>query len=367
MTTATTVSAQPLTGLYAFVRDHLSVFNGVMLASGTLVAVLDFLGPRFSVLPKIVYSATLAIVLLMIAAAFAPALVGRILAAVGLTAGRDDLVPLWRKPLWQITIVLLSVVTVVGFASVARANQGGLLASNSTSVKSWQDAFLSLKADVAEVGSGVRDANAKLDRVVAVLDPDQGADSCTDLMCALPGGASSATVRRIFAKGARVPGNPIGNAVLLQFAASSRGQGRLETVDLLFQHGIPRDLRFLAHYTTPGDVPRDGLRWAREVEDLTGAWRFSVSKFDLTGNEDLAIWNEVQGCFLRTSGGVTLLELAALRGDGDLAAHLIAGGSKLSARPLSCKMQNLPGMSGAGSARVEIDPRTGKVLGVKRV
>ena len=62
-----------------------------------------------------------------------------------------------------------------------------------------------------------------------------------------------------------------------------------------------------------------------------------------------------------------MLELAALRGDGDLAAHLIAGGSKLSEKPLSCVMQNLPGKSGAGSARVEIDPRTGKVLTVKRV
>jgi len=161
------VSSNPLTPLYEFVRSHLAVFNGVMLASGTLVAVLDFLAPRVSLLPKIVYSTTFGIVLLMILAALAPALVTRALYAAGVAARRDDRVPLWSKPLWQAAVVVLGVVTLVGFASLARAGQGGLLASQSTTVRGWQESVLSMRGDVADIGAGLRQANARLDQIAA--------------------------------------------------------------------------------------------------------------------------------------------------------------------------------------------------------
>lgn len=354
----------PLDGLYAFVRTHLAVANAIVLASGTVVAILDFLAPRLSVLPAVVYTGTAAVLALMVLAAVAPRAAAGALALAGLrVAGTESApAPLWRRPAWQASVAILAFVTAAGFASVAKASQGGLIASALPAAKEWQARLLSLDARVAQVGAGVDQANAKLDRVVAAIDPHVAADRCPDLECAIQGGASSATVRRLFERGARVPGNPINNGELLRMAAISRGAGRLETIELLFQHGVPRESRFLALYHSPGEVSREGLRWAAEVEARAHARRDSPSKFDASGDEELAVWNAAQGCFLRTSGGVTLLELAGLLGDGDLAARLIAGGSKLPARPLACSMR---GMGGAGGARVRIDPGTGRVLGVE--
>lgn len=56
----------PLEGLYGFAKAHLLVINAVVLASGTLVSALDFLAPKLSGLPKVVYSATAALVVLML-------------------------------------------------------------------------------------------------------------------------------------------------------------------------------------------------------------------------------------------------------------------------------------------------------------
>ena len=62
-------AANPLGGLYDFVRGHLIVVNNVVLASATLVAVLDFLAPRLSMAPVIVYSMTACLAALMLLAA----------------------------------------------------------------------------------------------------------------------------------------------------------------------------------------------------------------------------------------------------------------------------------------------------------
>jgi hypothetical protein len=352
----------PLKELYDFVRNHLAIVNGLVLASGTLVSVLDFLAPKLSILPKLVYSTTAAIVALMILAALAPALVEKALSLVGLAARRSGGKRLWRRPAWQIAVVLLGAVTIAGFASLAKAADGGYMAGKFPAVRSLQESLLSLQRDVADVGAGVRQANEKLDRVVASVDPANVADRCPDLECALQGGASSATVRRLFERGAKVPGNPISDGELLRMAAISRGAGRLETIDLLFQHGVSREAKFYPHYISPGEVTKSGLRWAREVDELAGSTRLLVSKFNPTGDVDLGVWNDANGCFMRTSGGVTMLELAGLLGDEDLARHLIEGGSKLPDRPLACAMSSL---GKRGYARVLFDPATARVLAVR--
>ena len=165
--TQTTVPASPLAGLYDFVRQHLLIANNLLLAAGTLVAALDFLAPRLSLAPTIVYSATAALLLLMVAAAVAPALVGRLLSAVGFVAMREDLVPLWRRPAWQFAVAILLGVSVLGWASVAKASQGGWIASKFPGARSLQESMLSLSADVADIRQGVDAANGKLDGIVA--------------------------------------------------------------------------------------------------------------------------------------------------------------------------------------------------------
>ena len=209
---------------------------------------------------------------------------------------------------------------------------------------------------------GVRQANDKLDRVVDSVDPANVADRCPDLECALQGGASSKTIRRLFERGAKVPGNPISNGELLRMAAISRGEGRFESIDLLFQHGVSRDAKFFANYLSPGMVSREGLRWAKQVDEIAGTTRLNADPWNPTGDADLKFWNDAQGCFVRTSGGVTLLELAALLGDQDLARHLVEGGSTLPARPLACEPFS---RKRAKYARVVIDVAAGKVVGVQ--
>lgn len=167
MQQAVSTTEPPLGGLYRFVREHLAVANAIVLASGTLVAALDFLAPRLSVLPRLVYSGTAAILAMMVLAAVAPGFVSRALAGVGLALRGGGAAPLWRRPAWQAAVAILAVVTVAGFASLARADQGGQIASRFPELRAMQASLLDLGADVREVAGGVRQANEKLDFLVA--------------------------------------------------------------------------------------------------------------------------------------------------------------------------------------------------------
>lgn len=63
-----------LESLYAFVRDHLAVANGVVLASGTACATLEFLAPGLPALRVAVRLATALFVALIVLFAVAPGL-----------------------------------------------------------------------------------------------------------------------------------------------------------------------------------------------------------------------------------------------------------------------------------------------------
>jgi hypothetical protein len=155
-----------LGGLYGFVRNHLAVVNGIIMASTTAVGMLDFLAPRVSIFPTAIYSITAALVLLMVAAAVVPRFVGRAVARLGLTITRSNPTPLWRSPVWQFAVTILLCVTIVGFASVAKASQGGLIASQFPAARGLQETLLSLQRDNAEIKYGMEKANVKLDVLV---------------------------------------------------------------------------------------------------------------------------------------------------------------------------------------------------------
>jgi hypothetical protein len=158
--------ANPIGGLYEFVRGHLIIVNNVVLASATLVGALDFLAPRLSLAPVIVYSMTACLCLLMLLAAFAPGLVGRLISAVGGAGGFGGATPLWRRPGWQVAFAILLAVSVLGWASVAKAAQGGLIASQFPAARSIQEQVLGLRREVADIGRGIDAANGKLDILI---------------------------------------------------------------------------------------------------------------------------------------------------------------------------------------------------------
>ncbi|MDY0747931.1 hypothetical protein SNE35_25745 [Paucibacter sp. R3-3] len=162
--------APPFDGLYAFVRTHLLVVNNVIAASCFAVGALDFLAPKLWLLPRIIYSATATLALAMLIAALMPGLASRIQARFFGPAPSH--VPLWRRGVWQFGFALLCVVSIVGFASVAKASAGGLAASQFPAVRDLQAELLSIRSGIADVSSGVGQANAKLDVLVgAESDP----------------------------------------------------------------------------------------------------------------------------------------------------------------------------------------------------
>jgi hypothetical protein len=82
--------------------------------------------------------------------------------------------PLWKRPAWRLCLLGLLGVSLVGFATVALASQGGVIASGVPAARSLQESVLGLSGDVADVRRGVDAANGKLDALVAgSLDPQK--------------------------------------------------------------------------------------------------------------------------------------------------------------------------------------------------
>lgn len=159
--------AKPLNGFNEFVKGHLVILNNIVLTAGTLLAILDFLTPLLSLVPTVVYSMAACLALLMVLAAVTPGVFGRLFRLLGGQGGLSVSTPLWRHPPWQVGLVILLLVTIIGFSSVARASQGGLIASQFPAARNLQDSLLGLHRDVAEIKQGVETANVKLDLLVS--------------------------------------------------------------------------------------------------------------------------------------------------------------------------------------------------------
>lgn len=160
-------AADPLPGLYEFVRRHLLVVNNVCLASATVVGMLDFFCPTLRLLPAIIYSATLGLLALLVLAAAAPFAFARALGALGYAPRAAGGVPIHARPAWQVGVAFLSAVSLIGFVSVAKAAEGGVIAAAFPDARKLQVALLSIQADVGQIKAGVEAANVKLDDLVA--------------------------------------------------------------------------------------------------------------------------------------------------------------------------------------------------------
>lgn len=360
----TPVPLHPFEGLYAFVRSHLTIVNNVLLACGTLVGALDFLAPKLSLLPILLYSFTTLLAGCMVVLALAPALVARLWALTG-QQWTHQASPMWHRPAWQLGVAFLVGVSAIGFASVAKADQGGLLANAFPTVRSLQENLLAMRADVSDIKSGVGQANEKLDRIAGVVDPALAADRCADLECAVTSGASLQAIRRLFDKGVQVPRGQYFQGYVLFQAALKPGSDRLEVIDFLAQKGLKLDVLIPVVLTDPATLTKQGQRVTAEIiqtANLAANPHLSLSVVGASAAEkDMSEFNAVANCFQEKSGGVTLLEFAAILGDAELTAYLNSRGVKQPSRPLVCGWHFL---RGEGFARVEIDAATGKYVGV---
>ncbi len=161
---------QSFAGLYHFVRSHLLVVNSLVAFSSTTVALLDFLSPRLSVLPRLVYGVTAIVAGFLLIAAFIPGMDRWLLRR--LFPVEDPVPGLWRRGGWQFAVLLLALVSGFGFESVAKASQGGVLAAGFPAIKDFQRQFLRLREGIGQVQSGVAHANTQLKVLVdAQRDP----------------------------------------------------------------------------------------------------------------------------------------------------------------------------------------------------
>jgi hypothetical protein len=350
---------KPFEGLYGFIRHHLTFVNAVVLFASTMVAAIDFLiTPKFVGVATIIYSLTAMLVVTMLAAAAFPIPLSKALSKLGIVLEAGG-TPLWKRPVWRLCLLGLLGVSLAGFASVAHTTQGGMIASRIPAARSLQESLLGLSRDVADVKLGVDAANTKLDRLITAVDPDNPADRCADLECAISGRANAKAVRRLFEKGAKTSGNSIIDGAMLMTAALSGAQDRLETMDILFQHGFDRNLLLLPTLLDKSALSKQGASAASRIVEAARLHENPALKFrkTLPGSQELDDWKDAAGCLARSSGGVSLLEVAVLQGDTALYAHLINAGAKLPNRPLACKWKVA---SHSGGVIVEIDPANGQ-------
>lgn len=152
------------------VREHVGPIGNLMTAASSMVVLvggLDFFSPYTRIISQALYTVTGAVVLVLVLSAIFPSFVDKWLAALGFQVARSEGSPMWKSPSWRAIVVLLVLFSAVGFVSVAKASQGGLLASQSSTIRNWQEELLQLRHDMADVKAGVDAANNKLDTLVA--------------------------------------------------------------------------------------------------------------------------------------------------------------------------------------------------------
>lgn len=315
---ATKASSNPAQGLYNFVREHVLIANSVTAASATVVALLDFFAPRLSLLPRLVYTATALIVALIIVAALFPVGTGAALRAIGFGAGRKD-ASLWRRPVWQFSVALLLAVTALGFISVAKAERGGALASSFDGVRSAQASVLGLERATATIQSGVDTANQKLDRIAATIDPENTADKCPDIDCAVQNGASPKVIEKMLAKGEKLPAGIYVAGYLRQLALKD-SRNRFAIFDLYRERGLEESL-FEPH---SAEIPELRAFDRRLLSDT----KHAAPPSRQTGSTTDKAWSMFLVCVAKTHGGVTLGQLALIQRDIELYRSLRSKGAK---------------------------------------
>ena len=134
-------AGDPFAGLKAFYREHGMFMNQLTLSVTTLCGALDFFVPSH---PELAFASRVAlgvVILLMLIAVKRPNLAHTVLAFLGASATGVGGV-LWRNRRWQATVsVLLLAVFFLG-ESQARANQGGVVASQVRPVRDLQQKLL---------------------------------------------------------------------------------------------------------------------------------------------------------------------------------------------------------------------------------
>jgi len=169
--------------IYEFVREHIVPFNSVIAMSLTVAAVLDFLAPKAPYLAWVSYAlATLVLVAMALEVRYqhARAVMGNPGYAHLLNRLRRPPGPLWKSPAWQVAGVIVAVALVLGQASKARADNGGLIASAAPNLRNVQVLLLGLKEDTQRIQATLERVDTKVDSVHASIQESSQKISALD-------------------------------------------------------------------------------------------------------------------------------------------------------------------------------------------
>ena len=329
----------PFASLYDFVKQHLTVINGIVLFSGTIVGVLDFCVPVLKPMLIPLYWITGVLSALMLLAALFPISWLNLITKLGYShaEGKQNATPLHQRASWRGAIVLLLGVTAAGVVSLAKANQGGALASSFPNIKALQESMLSLNHKTDQIQIGVNDANSKLDQIVKSVDPKNSGDSCHDFECALQEGASLETLNKLWKGGSRFPPSDGAMGQLIQGVVFAKRKNRLGVLDFIYDHSINPDFKFAPLIESSSYFP------LKRMEMVEQFWNFAKKHgaYFMHSENPLDKWNAIAYCIFTTEGGTNLIQLAALIDDDELLNHLISKGSKSLLKSVSCRSKEL--------------------------
>ena len=162
--------------IYEFVSKHVMPFNAVIVMSMTVAAVLDFLAPRAPFLAWVSYVLAAMVLLAMALEVRAqrPGVMGGAWYVQLLGRLRTPPGPLWKSPAWQVIGIIAAIALVLGQASRARADSGGLIASAAPNLRNVQVLLLGLKEDTRRIQATLDGMDAKVDSIHASVGGLEG-------------------------------------------------------------------------------------------------------------------------------------------------------------------------------------------------
>ena len=163
--------------IYDFVKEHVMPFNAVIVMSITVAAVLDFLAPQAAYLAWLSYALAGLVLTVMVlellyrrAAVNANSFYARLLDGLRSPPG-----PLWNSPAWQVIGVIAVIALVLGYASKARAADGGLIASSAPNLRNVQVLLLGLQQDTQRIQATLNGMAPKVDSIQASVNTIESA------------------------------------------------------------------------------------------------------------------------------------------------------------------------------------------------
>jgi hypothetical protein len=155
-----------------FVRDYIIPFNSIIAMAVTVVAVLDFLAPQGAYLAWFSY-ALAGLVMLVVAlevrhqrtqgtgSSWDSRLLNRLRKPPG---------PLWRSAVWVVIGAISILVLILGQASKAQADTGGLIASAAPNLRNVQTLLLGLRENTQRIQDKLEGVDSKVTSIQTSLE-----------------------------------------------------------------------------------------------------------------------------------------------------------------------------------------------------